>query len=95
MIPCKTNLRAILTGAFLGAYSHVFLDSFLYSDIRPLHPYSNENVLYSELGGNLTTVVIYGVTAVTTTILLVQWVKRFEEDERGKGTVGKRSEVNI
>ena len=89
-----TNLKAISAGAFLGAYSHVFLDSFLYSDIRPLHPFSDGNVLYSEMGGDVTTGVVYGVTALTTTVLLVHWVKRFQEEEGGKGTLkdGKEEE---
>lgn len=34
------GLRAALAGAFLGAYSHVFIDSFMHDDMAPLAPFS-------------------------------------------------------
>ncbi len=34
-----------LTGAFLGAYSHVFLDSFMHADMRPWWPFGADNGL--------------------------------------------------
>ena len=34
---------AALTGAITGAYSHVFLDSIMHSDIRPFAPFSENN----------------------------------------------------
>ena len=33
--------RAALAGAFLGAWSHVFIDSFMHADMRPLAPFSD------------------------------------------------------
>ena len=38
-------MRQVGVGAALGAYSHVLLDSVMHSDIRPLAPYSIDNVL--------------------------------------------------
>lgn len=35
--------RAALVGAICGAYSHVALDSFMHSDIRPFAPFSASN----------------------------------------------------
>lgn len=32
-------------GAFVGTYSHVFLDSIMHADMRPLAPFSNSNGL--------------------------------------------------
>ena len=36
---------AAVTGAFVGSYSHVFLDSIMHADMRPLAPFSNANAL--------------------------------------------------
>lgn len=40
------NPIAALTGAFVGSYSHIALDSIMHSDIRPLAPFSDENSLF-------------------------------------------------
>lgn len=32
-----------MTGAFIGAYSHVLLDSIMHSDIQPFAPVSDQN----------------------------------------------------
>jgi hypothetical protein len=37
------SIKSIVVGALVGAWSHVFLDSFLYSDLLPFWPISNEN----------------------------------------------------
>lgn len=34
----RSSRSAIFTGAILGVYSHVILDSILYTDARPLYP---------------------------------------------------------
>jgi membrane-bound metal-dependent hydrolase YbcI (DUF457 family) len=36
---------AILSGAFFGTISHIFLDCFMHADIRPLSPFSDWNPL--------------------------------------------------
>jgi hypothetical protein len=40
------SLRAAATGAVLGTYSHVLLDSVMHPDIRPLAPWNEANVLF-------------------------------------------------
>ena len=40
------GLRQAVAGAFLGSYSHVFIDSFMHADVRPFAPFSQ--------GGGLT-----------------------------------------
>src|SRR5215510_13781194 len=37
---------AVVFGALVGAWSHVFLDSIMHPDITPLAPFSNANPLY-------------------------------------------------
>ena len=41
----KINHTAAWSGAFIGAYSHIFLDSFVNIDMRPLSPFSDQNLL--------------------------------------------------
>lgn len=45
-IPCAISWRSAAGGAFIGAYSHVFLDSIMHPDIEPLSPFSSANALY-------------------------------------------------
>ena len=40
---------AAVSGALIGGYSHVLLDSFLYSDMRPLAPMSDGNAALNAL----------------------------------------------
>jgi membrane-bound metal-dependent hydrolase YbcI (DUF457 family) len=35
--------RASISGAFLGTYSHVLLDSVMHADMRPFMPWSDRN----------------------------------------------------
>jgi hypothetical protein len=44
--PARIALGAAALGAFIGAYSHVLLDSVMHSDIRPLAPFSQANPLF-------------------------------------------------
>jgi membrane-bound metal-dependent hydrolase YbcI (DUF457 family) len=39
-------VSVVVAGALLGAWSHVVFDSIMHSDITPLAPFSNANVLY-------------------------------------------------
>ena len=38
------------TGALIGTYSHVFLDSIMHGDTKPLMPFSDANPLYMMVG---------------------------------------------
>ena len=40
------RLGPVADGAYLGAYSHILLDSVMHSDIRPLAPFSDAKPLY-------------------------------------------------
>ena len=35
----ESSLRHILPASFIGTYSHVFLDSFIYSEMNPFYPF--------------------------------------------------------
>ena len=39
-VPHMSSFRVILISCLLGVYFHIFLDSFLYEDIKPFYPFS-------------------------------------------------------
>ena len=45
----RVPLVAAISGALLGGYSHVLLDSFLYTGIRPIAPLSDSNAALNAL----------------------------------------------
>ena len=70
-----SNLGSVAIGAFLGAYSHVLLDSFLYSDMKPFQPFSGNPFLPEE--GTLHIRLIYVITGVSTFLLLALYVMKY------------------
>ncbi len=48
--PRAISWTAALTGAFIGTYSHVFLDSIMHADLEPFWPFSASNDLLHLLG---------------------------------------------
>ncbi|MBT7409001.1 MAG: DUF4184 domain-containing protein [Methylococcales bacterium] len=49
--PSISNI-SLFFGATFGVYSHVFLDSIMHSDIKPLAPFFDENSLYAAISLN-------------------------------------------
>ena len=45
----RVPLVAAISGALIGGYSHVLLDSFLYTDVRPIAPLSDSNAALNAL----------------------------------------------
>ena len=72
----KTNHFAIFMGAFVGTFSHVFLDSFLYHEMYPLFPYP-DNPFYFERIHIPIMVVIYAVTIITTFGFIILYDKKY------------------
>ncbi|HMG04027.1 MAG TPA: hypothetical protein VK581_01115 [Chthoniobacterales bacterium] len=42
----RISWTAASTGAFIGTYSHVFLDSIMHRDVHPMSPFSSQNPFY-------------------------------------------------
>jgi hypothetical protein len=38
--------RVAIVSAFIGGYSHVFIDSIMHSDITPFSPFSDKSIFY-------------------------------------------------
>jgi membrane-bound metal-dependent hydrolase YbcI (DUF457 family) len=43
------SISAVTLSAFLGTVSHVFLDSMMHADMRPLHPWMESNGLLNRI----------------------------------------------
>ncbi|CAN4276811.1 Protein of unknown function DUF4184 [Methylophilaceae bacterium] len=41
----RISKTAAWSGALIGAYSHLLLDSFMHDDIKPLSPFTDKNIL--------------------------------------------------
>ena len=54
----RVPLIAAVSGALIGGYSHVLLDSFLYSDMHPISPLSESNAALNVLS---TQCEVYGI----------------------------------
>jgi len=71
----KPSFDKILFTSFLGVYSHVFLDSFLYSEMMPFYPLQG-NPLIDALSAYGSYRVIYGLCGVAFLLAIVVYVCR-------------------
>ena len=85
-----SSLRSISIGAFLGAYSHIFLDSLIYWDVRPLYPFSDDNPLYFQEYYDQMIGFVYLLASLTTAFLLALWVWKYGKE--GKEPQGRKVE---
>ena len=65
---------ALVSGAFIGTYSHILLDSTMHGDVRPFSPFSSSNQLFQVLScGQLHLVcVVAGILGVASHLLKVK-----------------------
>ena len=80
----ESSLRNIIPASFIGTYSHVFLDSFLYFEMNPFYPVLGNpflGILSSGIVYNLCLVLGFiGVFAYILRVLLKLGVSRIEGD---------------
>ncbi|MDI6917050.1 MAG: metal-dependent hydrolase [Thermoplasmatales archaeon] len=70
-----SSLKTTASAVFLGIYLHVFLDSFLYPEIKPLYP-SSYNPMFNQDFLIISYVVIYLFCAVTLIIAFSMYKRR-------------------
>ena len=76
-------LTAVIS-AFLGAFSHVFLDSFMHSDIKPFAPFSDENGLFKLVSLNQLHLFCLLSGLVGLILYLILKVSKMRSDQRIK-----------
>ena len=70
-LACPERLRsAVVAGAFFGTFSHIVLDSFMHTDIRPFYPFSDQNPLL----GLIAVDELYGLCSVSAVVGLLGWI---------------------
>ena len=70
--PERLGWGSAAAGAFVGTYSHVFLDGLMHADMRPFAPFADGNSLLGLISfGNL-----HVVCAVAGVVGLAAWVAR-------------------
>ena len=66
----RIPLVAALSGALIGGYSHVLLDSIMHSDVRPFAPWSDSNALLRLISADHLVLACVGVGVLGTAALL-------------------------
>lgn len=77
----RIPLTAAVSGALFGAYSHVFLDSIIHTDLRPLAPWSDRNGLLNLVSVGLLNLSCAGL-ALLGGILLLRLILRRKRQVR-------------
>ena len=72
----KISWSAAAIGAFLGAYSHVLLDSIMHTDARPFAPFSDTNGMLHIISVTQLHVVCVGLGIVGGLVLVVLLLRR-------------------
>ena len=66
----KLSNKSIYLSAFIGAYSHIILDSFMHRDIKPFWPFTSSNPLLNIIS----TASIYRVTEIGLLITALSYI---------------------
>lgn len=76
-VQTRLSWFAATTGAFIGTFSHVLLDSIMHSDMHPLSPFSYENGLLNLMpaGWLYMLCAVLGVFGVIVFAVLTLWNK--------------------
>ena len=72
----RVPLVAAASGALIGGYSHVLLDSFLYSDMHPVWPLSASNAMLNMLSTLEVYVLCLALGLLGGAALTVRWLWR-------------------
>lgn len=76
-VACRGKWRTWLSGAFLGAYSHLFLDALVHRDVAPFDPFRSGNPLFLDI--HLEVTIACGVIL---SYYLTKWVESLRIEER-------------
>ena len=73
----ETNFKNILVSALIGTYSHIFLDMFLYPEMKPFYPFEGNPFLYA-----LSVWTVYEICVVAFLLALPLYVIRLIRSEK-------------
>lgn len=71
-----SGIFPVLSGAAIGSYSHIVLDSVMHQDITPFAPFSNVNPLFKMLSINALHGICLSAGAAGFCLLIIRWLLR-------------------
>jgi len=71
----KSSFKNILFTSFVGTYSHVFLDSFLYGEMMPFYPFTTNPFLFVFSDG-VSYAVVYGFCTMASLVGVFVYIYR-------------------
>ena len=74
--PDRISWPAAVVGAFVGTYSHVFLDSIMHADVLPPAPFSPANALLGAVSVGSLHLLCVGSSALGGLVLAVAFARR-------------------
>lgn len=74
-------MKSLLTGAFIGTYSHIILDMLLYREMNPLFPL-NGNPFYSPDVALPVFITVYATAGVSTIAFLILYAKKYAAENK-------------
>ncbi len=66
--------KVAIGSAFIGGYSHVFIDSIMHSDITPLSPFSETSIFYRVV--NIDTLHILCIVSAAVGVVVFYMIER-------------------
>ena len=75
----SSSLKKIVFTSFMGTYFHVFLDSFLYSEMMPFYPLQN-NIFVNVFSAYDSYTVIYGFCGITALLGIALYLYKIRKD---------------
>ncbi len=76
----ENSIKSLLTGAFIGAYSHIILDMLLYKEMNLLFPL-NGNPFYVPGAALPVFITVYAVGGVSTIAFLTLYAKKYAAEK--------------
>lgn len=74
--PDRIAWPAAIVGAFVGTYSHVFLDSIMHADMRPLAPFAETNAMLGAMSIGALHLLCVAGGGLGVVVLLLGFVRR-------------------
>ena len=74
----SSSFKKIVFTAFMGAYFHVFMDSFLYSEMMPFYPLQS-NIFVNVFSAYGSSTIIYGFCGITALLGIVLYLYKIRK----------------
>jgi len=77
----ENSIKSLLTGAFIGTYSHIILDMLLYEEMNPFSPL-NGNPFYAPGAALPVSITVYTAAGLSTIAFLTLYAKKHAAENK-------------